>query len=447
MKQRVFDILAAVQDRKNAGMMCWIIFVLALAVRTGVLYMESAGRNFHLELSEAIRVALSLAHDGNYGNAWDTGTPTAHVSPLYPILLSVLLRIFGDHAAGEIAKEAFSTLLTSAQYALLPLVALACQLPLIVGFAAGLMAALLPISFYVQTGANEYALSAFLIVLVSIAILKAWRDRDFSRRRASIIGVLTALNLLTTPQFALILGLALILPYVFLRATRRAGYGAFAMIQVVIVAAALAPWVIRNYAVLGSPIWGRSNFGLELHVSNNEMATPLWDKGVLGVLHPFANPAEAGHAAAIGEVAYNKEKLAQAKQWILENPGRFAKLTSRRFVYFWLTPKSSRAQYLALVLIVGLGLIGMGFLARERNFVFYYFLMLWCLYPAPLYVFQQSDRLRFPIEWSIFLMAAFALYHLGIKWFHPHVPGEATASTSGRLEDTVGERVGQPGSL
>jgi hypothetical protein len=78
------------------------VFAVAFAVRMVLIFATHSYRD--AELSEVVRVATSLAQHGTFADAFGPGTgPTAHVSPAYPILLSLIFRAFGTGASGELA--------------------------------------------------------------------------------------------------------------------------------------------------------------------------------------------------------------------------------------------------------------------------------------------------------------------------------------------------------
>ncbi|MGA9626772.1 MAG: hypothetical protein WBQ65_20020 [Bryobacteraceae bacterium] len=115
---------------------------------------------------------------------------------------------------------------------------------------------------------------------------------------------------------------------------------AFLAVAAVVVLSMLAPWAIRNYRVLGSLIWTRSNFGLESQVSNNNTMTADLERNVrlpgFASLHPLAGPDERAKVRIAGEVAYQRSKQRQALAWIASHKRRFLLLTAGRFRLFWL---------------------------------------------------------------------------------------------------------------
>ena len=50
--------------------------------------------------------------------------------------------------------------------------------------------------------------------------------------------------------------------------------------------------------------------------------------------HPYLNEPESKRVRTMGELAYNRARMAEAKAWISTHPAAFAKLTLRRVGLF-----------------------------------------------------------------------------------------------------------------
>ena len=74
--------------------------------------------------AEIQSTAVSLATLGVFGNEYAVATgPTAHVSPIHPLLLAGLFRVFGTGIGGELACIVANAALAAALYAAMPAVA------------------------------------------------------------------------------------------------------------------------------------------------------------------------------------------------------------------------------------------------------------------------------------------------------------------------------------
>jgi hypothetical protein len=172
-----------------------------------------------------------------------------------------------------------------------------------------------------------------------------------------------------------------------------------------------APWAIRNYFALGSPILTRSNFGLELHISNNGLTTADLERNLRGpyfrVLHPFMSESERAKVRALGEVAYQKSKEEQALRWIASHKQKFLALTAERTWLFWFPEMGRRWQWVFEACLTLSALGGLALLFRRRHPFAWFAAAALAAYPAVYYVIQASARYRFPIEPILFLLAAY----------------------------------------
>jgi hypothetical protein len=183
----------------------------------------------------------------------------------------------------------------------------------------------------------------------------------------------------------------------------------------------LAPWVIRNQRVLGSPGWTRSNFGLEMALSNTEGSAPTLEQNVLpgGIhsrMHPWFNRAELGKVAAMGEIDYNREKLQKAKVWIAGHPAGFLWLTVRRFAFFWFPVMVRPVQTALNALITLLAFFGLVVWFRQASPVRMLPVLFIATYPLPYYVIETSSRYRFPLEPIMLLFACYSLLDVAARF-------------------------------
>jgi hypothetical protein len=129
-----------------------VVFVVGLLVRVALVVPNR--QTTLLERPEPVQIALSLMTTGRYADAYGAGSgPTAHAAPLHPVLLSVLLRVFGTGAAGALAISVLASAAAALAFALLPALAVAGGIGLTSGVLAGVAGALLPVNFWAQTAA------------------------------------------------------------------------------------------------------------------------------------------------------------------------------------------------------------------------------------------------------------------------------------------------------
>ena|SRR2546422_7128536 len=125
----------------------------------------------------------------------------------------------------------------------------------------------------------------------------------------------------------------------------------------------------------------------------------------MATYHPEMNRKEAQAYAQMGEIKYFQGKLDDALRWIRKNPIDFAGLTLQRFVLFWF-PRTTRVLQSALLwILTPLAFFGLYRLFQEQKLAAYLISIVWLAYPLVYYVVQADVRYRYPIHWSLILMA------------------------------------------
>lgn len=387
-----------------------LIFTIAFGVRVAFIF------HFHtyadLSRTELERTAVSLATTGVYGNPYAVPTgPTGHVAPGYTLILAGLFRILGTGATAEIVKQLLAAIVPSLVYALLPKVAQIVLRYIDAGVLAGLVGALYPARPLVETkGDWETPYTALILALLLVITVRLWRGRKWSRRQALGQGLAWGVSLLFVPAL-LVMFLAFVAAgSIFRRPAEWGRYVTFATIEVAVVAACLAPWVIRNEHALGSPVVTRTNFGIELHISNNDDATPdqrvNYLAGVFDKYHPLLSRTEALKVREMGEVAYNKQVGDIAKEWIRTHPKRFLELSLGRARCYWLYyDPTSLVKTLFLGLTVLLGWAGFVVLLRRDKLAATVVGLILLIYPLPNYLVHVGLRQEYPIHWLMMILA------------------------------------------
>jgi hypothetical protein len=312
------------------------VSALAVAVRVDALRRPiPTGR----EGTENERVAAALAAGRGWSDAFDHGTgPTAHTAPLYPLVLAGIYWLCGDYetATGRGVQRGLSIALSVLVLLLLPVIAGKLGLSLTAGWMAAFVGAWSPNNVRAElTGWHENVASV-LALFGLIWCLDDLRQRGWSGCAARLrTGILLGLTALLAPNLLLI-------PILFFAvelAWRRAERGRIIRCGFVLATISLlmaAPWIIRNYRVLGGFVPLRSNFGLELAVGNRPGANGFTYAAGMSAMHPFNSAAERARLIEQGELAYMRDKLRQALSWIREHPRQFVWLMMRRARLFWI---------------------------------------------------------------------------------------------------------------
>ena len=250
-------------------------------------------------LFESGNIAVSLASGHGFGSPFrvDTG-PTAWMTPLYPFLLSCLMRIFGIYTFPSwVAAVAMNSCFSTA--ACLPVYFAGKRFD---GLRTGVLAAWLWAIFPNAIQLSFQSLwDTSLSALLGAAVVWATLRLPDSRRTSAWCwyGLLWGVALMANATLLSLLPLCL--AWAVWRSPtslRRAGLSA------AIVLLCCVPWTIRNYRVFHTFVPLRSVLGLQLWVGNNADAKVVW----LGEQHPIHETAEREKYVAMGEIAYMAEK-------------------------------------------------------------------------------------------------------------------------------------------
>jgi hypothetical protein len=321
-----------------------------------------------------------------------------------------LYRWFGTGQAGEIAQEVFACCLASLLWAWLPAASRIFGLGSCVGMVAGLMGALLPINRWAETkGSFEAPLAAVAMVVLFSSYAHAWTYKRASMIRAGALGILGGLAILVSATLGAAVAVLLLLNYFRFRRDVPARATTFTLVTAAITLATLLPWGIRNYRALGGFVLTRSNIGLELQVSNNDLAKARWVENAVAnkQYHPHANRGERRKLENLGEIAYGRDKLREALEWIRSHPQRFTILTLRRIFNFWFPDMKRLAQTIPLAVLTLMAVLGIFRLYRQDWFLAAAFTSVLSVYPLIYYAVQSDPRYVYPISWMIYFLAAY----------------------------------------
>jgi hypothetical protein len=274
-----------------------LIFSVALCVRLMllmILYTPSIAYT-----GEAERIARSLAELGQFAGAYSVPTgPTAHCGPFYPSLLSLVYRLFGaESASAEAVRVGLLIAANSTVAALLPLVASRLALPFRVALAAGLASALIPMhrtAEILHAWDEPYAAIGLMLAVLLLASWSPLRQRPshYALWYGFLWGVLLHISVTSLPVF---IGFA----FAAVINAKQQVWPELRRWAIVLATAALIllPWTIRNRVQLGGWLLVRSNFGLELRISNNDRAgatnLDTVNSGLYTETHPADNVREA----------------------------------------------------------------------------------------------------------------------------------------------------------
>lgn len=351
---------------------------------------------------EPIAIAGNLLREGTFGNPFIVSArtgPTAHVAPLYPAFLALLLWLF----PGQPAPAYCMIFVHGLHAALLPSVS-----RLLFGRGApGLYAAALAIGLPVFAilpvwDAMYTATGLMLFGLFSRWVVERVRSPWLAGGAAGLPGA--ALVLMNPAGLLVLIGWVLLITARKYRALKPAGL--FAAGFAIALAAGCAPWIVRDYLCFHRLVFIRDDLGIALHASNNDCAQASLEanliSGCAASVHPIHNRGEAEMIVRMGEVDYNRLRLGTAREWIATHRSRFLELTRRRIADFWLPPHDW-----AIRAITALSLLGLLAMARGAPAPALFFAGVLAVYPLLYYVVESNVRYRYPILWISLLAAGY----------------------------------------
>ena len=433
-----------VPSRSTIGLV--LLGALALGLRVWVVLALQSEHAAPLAFEHGQIAENLLAGRGFSIELLGTEGPTSQQAPFYPVLLAAVYWCFGvGSAAAVFAVQLLQCLAGTALvlavawlgWSLLP------DRPGI-GWVAAAGAAVYPTHIYAVTHL-QVALWAALVLtlLLGVVVSPRWRA---TRGGAVLAGSLAGLLLLVEPILALTLPICAAAFWISDGSgTWRGRFSSRPIARVALMAGVaaviIAPWTIRNCVVHGRPVFIKSTFGYAFWQGNNEISwgTDKVPKPSVERLRGDHDGTLAGINRALWEARHETlyiddvllkptgyrdfaglsepERCAllggRARQFIRENPGRYARLCVQRLRYFLLfdetNPKAANRIYrAATVAWLVLALMGLA-VSRDR------WGELWPTYAifAAVTLFHSlvivSARFRIPVEPMTFVWAAAAV--------------------------------------
>jgi len=356
---------------------------------------------------EPVAIAQSLVERGAFADPFiataRTG-PTAQLPPLYPLFMALILKLFGD---GRLLVV-FTILVHGLHASLLPSLSRLFFKSSAPGIFAGVLSTALPVFVVFPAWDAMYTATGLILFCLLTANLTMHAEHDI--RSGVLAGIGGALLLLINPAtLTVLLCWMVFLAITKLKETPRIVRTCTAFTVALVLGC--TPWTIRNYERFHAFVFIRDNFGLALYKSNNDCAqSNLVGNNLSGCadLKSAFNPAETRLIVTLGEVEYNRYRMAAALDWIRTHPKRFAVLTLRRFVEFWYPPHAS-----GIWIITSLSGLGLLLLLARKDPVGGFLVAVLATFPGIYYVIESNVRYRYPILWVSLLMAGYALAALG----------------------------------
>jgi 4-amino-4-deoxy-L-arabinose transferase-like glycosyltransferase len=408
MPIQVSDVASA-GSRRNLYL---ALFLTAFLLRFGFVlvrhtYLPSPGSILPFG-AEICSIAERIAEGRGYSSPFfiETG-PTAWVAPVYPLLAAAVFRLFGIFSqASALVLLLIQCLFAAATSISIYALGTRCFGEK-VGWWAAWIWAVSPIFFRWPTSwIWDFTLSALLVSVLLILTIDAGEKGTW--RSWLLLGATWALMALTNPAPLTVM------PFSFAYAAYRNYRQAAMWMRNAAVAAALfavlvSPWLIRNYAVFGHPVFFRGNYWFEFHLGNFHYSNGMGFSGK----HPNNNPRVLKQYVQQGEYQFIENAKKDAFQFVREYPQEFIDLTLHRTLWFW---DGTPLRYQSVEWWVpwkfwplsAVGWLGLIFVLTRRPRGWLLFAALLLIYPIPYYLAYPNAKYRHAVEPELLLLGVYA---------------------------------------
>jgi len=399
-----------------------VIFAAALAIRVLFLWMYIAQHPPRALatipfLFEPGNIAYSLATGHGFASPFrvDTG-PTAWMTPVYPLLLAAIFRIFGAYTLQAfIAAAGFNVVCSALTCVPLYFIAKRVTGPTAAALATGLWAVFPNAILLPYESLFDASLSALLTALIlwaTLTVAESSRLKDWCG-----YGLLWGTGLMTNAS--LICLLPFLLGWAEYRAHRtKTFHFSRPALAALMAAFCCAPWAIRNYIEFHAFVPLRSVAGLALWLGNNDRSG---GNSVAG-LHPISNQRERDRYVELGEIEYMREKQALALQYMASHPAEEARLIADRVTALWTGGSTNpvrdfaharnlRFYYVVIfnVLAAAGAFVGIVVLWRAGSPYALPLAVFPLIFPLVYYLALAPPRYRHPIDPELLLLTAFSI--------------------------------------
>ncbi len=332
-------------QRRNNLRWLLLIVLIALTLRLAATQLpnfENLMDADHIHAWEPGNVAESLVAGRGFGSPFQSVQLSAIMPPVYPLIVAGIFLVFGIHTAASIfAAHALNCLLSA--LACIPVFLLARRsFGERVAWWAAWAWAFSPYGIYFAA-AWAWSTHLLLLCLCWLLVFAQKMERSPGLALWAGFGLLAGFAGLTEPSVLAVIPFLMALACWRLARDRKRWLSP-ALTASVTLAAALAPWMIRNALVFHRFIPMRDSMGLELWMGNNGYS----ERWTSDQLHPLHDARELADYNRMGETAYMAHKKEQALEYIHQHPKWYAWMSLRRAVYLWTGYWSFDRNYLAM---------------------------------------------------------------------------------------------------
>jgi len=413
----------------------WTIFWIGLSIRLAYIPLAHMVRISALDDHFAFgyemgRIARALAEGRGYADPFHGQTgPTAWVTPLFPLILAGIFKVFGVYSRlSAWAILSFDSLLNALMIPLIWETGKRCFDLRVARWSAWIWALYPAAMQYAVKWVWEMTLTALLFQLAMVIALRVGNvgseaesgDRGAGQAwgRWLGFGLVWGLLALSNP------GVLLFLPVCGIWMLARSGKAwprhlPKAFCAGLVFLTVLAPWSWRNERVFHAFVPLRTNFGVELYLGNGPGAAGF----LMEYDHPSKDLAEFEIYRQEGELAYAAWRGAEAKAEIRADLPRFFRLCLTRVYFYWFGVPNPGGHWVD-DLFRGLnftfaslaGALGLGLAVRRRIPGAWMFAAAFLLLPAAYYITAAHARFRHPLEPLMTVLGVYLFQRAERRW-------------------------------
>ena len=363
------------------------------------------------------RIGRAIATGRGFADPFDGFTgPTAWEPPLYPYLIAGVFRLTGVYThASALILLTINSIFSALTCIPIFLIARKCFSEKVAVWTAWMWAVLPSVMFWCTRWVWETSLAALLLTVIFWLTLQL-EDAE-GLKPWIVFGVLWGIAALTNTSLLAFLPASGLWAW-YRRSKKRKRSLAGVALASLFFAATIAPWIARNYETFGKFIFIRSNFGAELRLGNGPGAVGLW----MQWLHPSQDILELRRYRQLGEIGYVAARKREAMDFIRADPGRFAGLSVKRFIYYWSgLPRLAKNPALApfknslFLASTVLGFWGLGRALRKKRHGAWLFFWLIACYPFIYYIVFPHPRYRHPIEPELGILIVYVISEARVR--------------------------------
>lgn len=370
--------------------------------------------------TETGHIAYSVATGKGFSSPFqrDSG-PTAWLTPVYPLIVAGIFKVFGVCTRGSFLAAIFLNIIFSSATCV-PIFYAGKRMAGIGGGSGGAWlwalfpnAILIPFEWIWDTSLAALLAATLLWATLELAESPRWRDWIG-------YGLLWGVALMTNPS------VCSVFPFLLVWLAYRCYRDGRIRLTKPLMAAAVGlicciPWTVRNFVVFHRFIPFRSNFGYELYIGNNEN----YDERHWGSPAIITQDMETLRYLRMGETAFMQEETRKALKFMEGHPRVEMQLIGWRFVDFWMGVADPLRTFVGtdswLIRGILLGnfasavgaLAGMVVLFLRRSVYAVPVAAFPLVFPVLYYVTHTSLRYRHPIDPMVLLLTAVAA---GAMW-------------------------------